>query len=73
LSAPVCLHESCQPLGAEPEDVDNERVAVSHGEGRQKKYNHQLIPRERDAQFVAADVAVHARCLDNVTIGIVEQ
>jgi len=71
--APVGLYEIRQVLGAEPEDPDNERVAVRHGDGREKEYDDQLIPGERDASFVAAEVAVHARRHYNVTLSIVVQ
>ena len=34
------MHESGESLGAEPEDVDDERVAVGHRDGRQKKHDN---------------------------------
>jgi len=73
VGAPVGLYESRQPLGAEPEDPDNERVAVRHDDGRKKKHDYQLVPGERDACYVAAEVSVHTRCSDNVAVSVVEE
>jgi len=73
VGAPVGLYESRQPLGAEPEDPDNERVAVRHDDGRQKKHDYQLVPGERYACCVAAEVTVHTRRSDNVAVSVVEE
>jgi len=69
---PVGLYENSQPLGAEPENVDDTRVA-GHGNGRQKKHDDELIPSERNACYVAVEVVVHARRHDNVTVSVVVQ
>jgi len=45
---PVGLYESRQSLGAEPENSDDERVAVCHDDGWQNEDDDQLIPGERD-------------------------
>jgi len=73
LSAPVGLYEIRQILGAEPENPDDERVAVSHGDGRQKKHDKQLIPGEHDACVITDEVIVHTDRNHNVTVSVVVQ
>jgi len=74
VSAPVGLYEVGQVLGAEPEHPDDERVAVSHGDGRQKKHDRQLIPGKDNASLVADVVRVDTdRHHDVITVCVVVQ
>jgi len=55
------LREAGVFLRADPEHRDDERIAETHDDHRKHKQHRQLVPGERDALEVAAEVAVSAR------------
>lgn len=67
------MRESVEFLGAEPENVDDEGVAVDHDAGGYDEHDYQLVPAEDNSFGVRRNVAI-CTCQDlNIVRPIVVQ